>query len=100
MVFTSKQEKTQDRDSRLLFGPSTPGQKVAAGLPYYVDIVAAARITKDQEGNVSHWLQCRGDGQYLAKDRSGCLETFEEPNLAQIKKKILGLHQSTAKKAA
>ena len=99
VVLTCKSEKTQDENSRLLFGPSTPGQKVATALPYYFDLVGAMRIDKDSEGNFNHWLQCRGDGQYIAKDRSGRLDHFEEPDLAQIKAKILGL-QSTSKKAA
>lgn len=90
VVFTAKQDKTQDDNNRLLFGPSTPGSKVAAGLPYYVDLVGAMRIDKDSEGNFNHWLQCRGDGQYIAKDRSGQLDNFEEPNLKAIKRKILG----------
>ena len=98
IVFTAKQEKTQDDSNRLLFGPSTPGSKVSAGLPYYVDLVGAMRIDKDNEGNVNHWLQCRGDGQYIAKDRSGRLDNFEEPNLKMIKNKILD--QKTSKKVA
>ena len=98
VVFTAKQEKTQDDTGRLLFGPSTPGSKTAAALPYYVDLVGAMILSKDNEGNVTHWLQCRGDGTRIAKDRSGCLDTFEAPDLQAIKKKILG--QTITSKAA
>ena len=98
VVFTAKQEKTQDDSGRLLFGPATPGAKTAAALPYYVDLGGAMMLSKDNEGNVTHWLQCRGDGQRIAKDRSGCLDIFEAPDLQAIKRKILG--QTITSKAA
>ena len=98
VLMTAKVERVQDDNNRLLYSPSTPGTKLGAGMPYFFDIVAAMRIDKDSEGNVNHWLQCRGDGQYLAKDRTGLLDHFEEPNLAKIKEKILG-PQTTVKAA-
>ena len=98
VVFTAKQEKTQDDNGRLLFGPSTPGAKTAAALPYYVDLVGAMILSKDNEGVVTHWLQARGDGRFVAKDRSGCLDNYEAPDLQAIKRKILG--QTLTSKAA
>ena len=98
VLMTAKVERTQDDNNRLIYNPSTPGKALGASMPYLFDIVAAMRIDKDTEGNVNHWLQCKGDGQYLAKDRTGRLDHFEEPNLAKIKAKILG--QQTTSKAA
>ena len=98
VLMTTKVEQVQDDNNRLLYSPSAPGKSLKAGMPYFFDIVAAMRIDKDSEGSVNHWLQCRGDGQYLAKDRTGLLDHFEEPNLAKIKAKILGT-QTTVKAA-
>ena len=98
VVFTAKQDKSTDDSNRLTYGPSTPGAKTAAALPYYVDLVAALILSKDREGNINHWLQCHGDGTYIAKDRSGRLDAYEEPNLQAVKKKILG--QKLTSKAA
>ena len=52
------------------------------------DLVFALRVEKDSEGNPQRWLQTVGDHQYVAKDRSGKLEPFEQPNLLEIANKI------------
>ena len=97
VVLTAKQERVQDDTGRLIYGPSMPGSKLAAKMPYYFDLVCALRVEKDNEGNITHWLQARRDGQFEAKDRSGRLEQFTEPNLAEIAKTILA---SPTRKAA
>jgi hypothetical protein len=98
VVMTCKQAKAKD-DSQgmMMFEVGMPGQKLAAALPHYFDIVGAMRVFK-QDDKLTHWLQCHRDEQYDAKDRSGKLDVFEKPNLAALKKKIEGA--TSTKKAA
>ena len=49
------------------------------------------RVDKDNEGRLVRSLQTNRDGQWDAKDRSGKLDIFEKPNLAEIRNKILGI---------
>lgn len=96
VVLTAKQERVQDEGGRLIYGPSMPGSKLASKMPYYFDLVCALRVEKDNEGNITHWVQARRDGQFEAKDRSGRLEQFTEPNLAEIAKTIMATPQRKA----
>ena len=99
VVMTAKLDRVQDGMSNaMLYGPSMPGQKMGQALPYFFDLVGALRVDKDTEGKLVRSLQTNRDGQWDAKDRSGKLDVFEVPNLAQIKAKILGTKQT--KKAA
>jgi hypothetical protein len=59
-------------------------------LPYLFDLVMALRVVADDKGNLNRWLQTGADTQYTAKDRSGKLEMFEEPDFSAICAKILG----------
>lgn len=68
--------------------PSMPGSKLGQELPYYFDEVFAYRVAKTDEG-VKRALQTFNCGNWEAKDRSGCLDEYEEPNLGQIQTKIL-----------
>ena len=75
-----------------------PGAKLGPALPYFFDLVCPLRVEKDSEGALHRWLQTSTDGQYIAKDRSGQLEMFEEPSIAKVKAAILG--SKSPKKAA
>jgi hypothetical protein len=95
VVMTCKQARSKDdSQGQMLYEPGMPGQKLSAALPHYFDIVAAMRVFK-RDDVLTHWMQCNRDEQFEAKDRSGRLELFETPNLAEIKLKIEG----TTKKA-
>ncbi len=50
---------------------------------------ANLRAEKGEDGQVYRTLQTGSDFQYVAKDRSGALGFYEEPNLASIATKIL-----------
>lgn len=89
VYMTAKLEKTMD-DGRLLWSASMPGNKTGQSLPYYFGMVLALRVEKDAEGNIWHGLKCKGDSAWLAKDRSGQLEEWEEPHLGKLIKKIGG----------
>jgi hypothetical protein len=87
---SAKLEKTQDEMGRVLYAPSMPGNKTGQSLPYFFDEVLALRVEKDAEGNTRRALMCDSDGLWLAKDRSGKLEVWEDADLGEIIKKIGG----------
>lgn len=92
VYFSAKMEKTQDEMGRLLYYPSLPGNKVGQQLPYFFDEVLALRVERDSEGATQRALMCESDGLWLAKDRSGKLSPWEEPDLGVIISKIGGGH--------
>ena len=90
VYMSAKLEKTQDEMGRVLYAPSMPGNKTGQSLPYFFDEVLALRVEKDSEGNTRRALMCDSDGLWLAKDRSGKLEVWEDADLGMIIKKIGG----------
>lgn len=91
VVFTAKQEKLKDEHSGMvLYQPMMPGQKLSQQIGYLFDMVFALRVEKDQDGDLTRWLQTSRDLQFEAKDRSGALAMFEPPNLEAIAAKIRG----------
>jgi hypothetical protein len=88
-VFMAKQERTEDGEQRLVYGPSLPGKKLAGASVYEFDLVMAMRVERTANG-VRRWLQTDADGRYEAKDRSGCLLPQEAPDLGAIAAKIRG----------
>ena len=90
IVMTCKQERVADADTgRTHYSPSLPGSRLGNEIPYLFDIVGALRVEKNQEtGEIYRVLQTNSDSRYLAKDRSGKLEFYEEPNLKTIFDKI------------
>jgi hypothetical protein len=97
VYMSAKLERQKDEASGvMLYQPMMPGQKLAQALPYLFDELFVLRVEKDTEGALQRWLQTSSDVQYTAKDRSGALDTFEEPDLAAIAAKI---HQPLAKAA-
>ena len=90
VYMSAKLEKTQDEMGRVLYSPSMPGNKTGQALPYFFDEVLALRVEKDADGNTQRALMCDSDGLWLAKDRSGKLDTWEAPDLSAIIAKIGG----------
>ena len=90
VYMSAKLEKTQDEMGRVLYAPSMPGNKTGQSLPYFFDEVLALRVEKDAEGNTRRALMTDGDGLWLAKDRSGKLEVWEDADLGEVIKKIGG----------
>lgn len=89
VYFSAKQERVND-DNKLLYGPSMPGQKLGQGIGYFFDEVFAYQIYTDSEGNPHRVLLTQPDGKSQAKDRSGALDFYEEPDLGAIIRKIKG----------
>jgi phage nucleotide-binding protein len=90
VLMTAKLDKMQDEMGRMLYAPSMPGNKIGQQLPYFFDEVLAMRIEKNSDGVAWHGLKCQGDASWQAKDRSGKLDEWEEPNLSKIIAKIGG----------
>lgn len=88
VYMSAKVEKTQDETGRLLYGPSMPGQKLGQSLPYFFDEVLALRVEKDEDGNSQRAIQTQPDGIWSAKDRSGKLDSWMEPDIGAIIKAI------------
>lgn len=68
---------------------SMPGQSVKENLKAYFDLVLHYQLFTDDEGVVHRKLVTDTSVSRLAKDRSGKLDSYEEPNLAQIINKVL-----------
>ena len=90
VYFTAKCEKSQDETGKILYAPMMPGNKTGQSLPYFFDEVMALRVELDAEGNPVRALMTQSDGLWQAKDRSGKLETWEQPDLCAIIQKIGG----------
>jgi phage nucleotide-binding protein len=88
VYMSAKLEKTQDEMGRVLYAPSMPGNKTGQSLPYFFDEVLALRVEKDAEGMTRRALMTDGDGLWLAKDRSGKLDVWEDADLGDIIRKI------------
>ena len=80
---------------RMSYGPSLPGTKLGQALPYFTDMIFCLRVERDAEGNPSRWLQTQPDESYVAKDRSGVLLPFEQPDLAAIAAKVTATTNTT-----
>ena len=91
VYFSAKLEKQQDEMGRLLYSPSMPGNKTGQALPYFFDEVLALRCEPSDDGSVERALLCQPDGNWQAKDRSGRLDKWEQPDLGQIINKIGGV---------
>lgn len=90
IYMSSKQDKVKDdMTGQIFYGPSTPGQKLSASLPYYFDEVFSLHTWKDGDGKIQSAFQTQRDNQYEAKDRSGALDMIEPPNLSHIYNKII-----------
>lgn len=86
----AKQERVEDGEQRLIYGPMFPGKKLAGQSVYEFDLVMALRVSRDEQTKqVTRWLQTQADGKYEAKDRSGALQPAEPPDLAHIAATIL-----------
>ena len=90
VYMTAKLEKSADEMGRVSYAPSMPGNKAGQALPYFFDEVLALRVERDAEGAQHRVLLCDGDGQWLAKDRSGKLDAWEAPDLGEVIRKIGG----------
>jgi hypothetical protein len=88
VVFTALSIEEKDENGKRLFAIDLNG-KIAQQLPQFFDEVLFLHVAKNEAGEQVRKLLCNPvDTVPYAKDRSGKLEKFEEPNLAKIAMKI------------
>jgi hypothetical protein len=91
VYITAKEEWAKDEATgSMRFQPMMPGQKLGQQLPYLFDEVFRLFVARNQQGQRQHVVATQADFQYEGKDRSGCLDAFEQPNLTAIIHKITG----------
>lgn len=91
VYMTAKLEKAKDEISgRIMFQPSMPGQKASQAIPYYFDEVFILRSEVNENNENIRFLQTFTDASYIAKDRSGRLDAYEEADLGKVIEKIGG----------
>jgi len=98
VYFIAKSKRVKDDYTGITsWLPSMPGQQLGPALPYLFDFVLPMRIGETDKGVEYRYLQTKADIQWEAKDRSGKLNTIEEPNLTKLFNKALGLKQESKK---
>lgn len=88
VIMICKQEQNTDGNTGIILqGPMMPGNKVGQQIPYLFDEVFRLGVGKNENGEY-RYLQTSLDIQHEAKDRSGCLDQFEIPDLTHVFNKI------------
>lgn len=88
VVFTALAIEEKDENGKKSIGIDLNG-KISQQLPQFFDEVLFLHVTKNEAGDSVRRLLCNPvDAVPYAKDRSGKLDKFEEPNLAKIAMKI------------
>ena len=94
IYFSAKQGKATDEVTNVTrYGPDMPGRMLTNNMPYLFDEVFSLEIGITAEGQEFRYLRTKTSIQHEAKDRSGFLEQFEEPNLGNVINKILAATQ-------
>lgn len=88
VYFTAKSVKVEDDNGITSFRPGLPGKTLLNNLPFFFDEVFALKIGKLENGTEYNYLQTNKEMRYVAKDRSGCCNPIERPDLGYIFKKI------------
>jgi len=91
VYFSAKMTRIEDEHTGIsTFRPMMPGKTLVNGLPFFFDEVLALHIGKEEDGTPFRYIQTEPDMQYIAKDRSGNLDTIERPDLTHLFDKVLG----------
>ena len=90
VYMSAKEERFKDESTgRLMSALSMPGAKLGQQIPYLFDEVLRFVVGKDEEGNVVRALQTAAEPNADAKDRSGKLDHYEQPDLGAVYAKIM-----------
>lgn len=87
VVFTALAKQEKDELGRRYMGIDLQG-KTADQLPGYFDEVFYFDIFESEDKTKIRQLATQPSDKYVAKDRSGVLSQYEQPNLANIARKI------------
>lgn len=90
IYFTAKEDFVKDDQiGGMFFSPNFPGNQIGRNAPYFFDEVFRLSLLKDQTtGQNFAALQTQPDNNVTAKDRSGALDFWEQPDLSAIFRKI------------
>lgn len=89
VIFSAKQVRITDDDTGVTtYMASMPGKNLLNGLPYFFDEVFFMTLMANDEGVEYRVLKTGKGFGYHSKDRSGTLNSIEEPNLGKIFAKI------------
>ena len=95
VVMAAKQSTLTDSvTGTVTYGPSMPGARLGAELPYLFDEVFQLGIGKTPDGVEYRYFRTRPDIQSEAKDRSGVLDAMEPPDFTHVFNKILNTLQA------
>lgn len=90
VYFSAKAKGVKDEMTGITrYGPSMPGQNLGPALPYLFDEVFSLETFSNPEGLTWTALRTGRGPMHEARDRSGALEPFEQPDLTNIINKIL-----------
>lgn len=89
VYFSAKVVKTLDDTTGTTFHlPSMPGKQLLHGFPFFFDELFYMKIKELEGGKEIRCLQTGPDLKHEGKDRSGCLNFIEKPDLTYIFDKI------------
>jgi phage nucleotide-binding protein len=101
VIFSAQRTRITDDDTNTTtYLAAMPGKTLLNSLPFFFDEVFYMTTEIDDEGVEYRVLKTTADFGYDAKDRSGELDKDEVPDLSIIFKKIAGVYEAPAKKAA
>lgn len=89
VVLTCLAKQEKDEMNRKIMSLDIQG-RIADHLPALFDEVFFYHLFNDESGERHRYLATGPTDYYTAKDRSGKLQEFEQPNLAEIARKIRG----------
>lgn len=88
VLMTAKASQNKDQTTGVTrWGPSLPGQQLESGISYYFDEVFYYNAFRGTQGEFKA-LCTRASLQHEAKDRSGALDEYENPDMGAIFTKI------------
>lgn len=90
IIFTAKEEYSQDDQGMMMFRPKFPGRAMGIEAPYFFDEVWQLMLHRHTDGKEYRVLRCHPTNQHEAKDRSGALAAMENANLNEVFAKIRG----------
>ncbi len=89
VIFTALEDQDKDELSGTVsYKPSLPGKAMAQALPGFFDEVFRLCIRKTESGEQERCFLTELTERYLAKDRSGKLDRFEDANWSVVIDKI------------
>lgn len=90
VLFITQMDSHDLGDGTVRFLPLFPGNKIQKSVNAWFDMIGCMRMFPTEGGKLKRMIQFRldADPRYLAKDRSGVMDMYEEPDLGAVFNKI------------